>query len=178
MVVSHVAVSTAPDYPARREPHRQRHLERLMGLRAAGVLIGGGPAPDGRRVDLFYRTERPEDVQRLVEDDPYTQGGAWTGHRATAFANFLEPWRQVPLVTDGSRRATIVEGLAADVDMATFALIEARGAGQMAFGGFFPRGATLAVMAMADEDEALAILRNSGFWAVDSLAARPWLYVL
>src|SRR5581483_10151150 len=57
--VFHMAVTTSADYVTRREPHRRAHIERLQGLRAAGILIGGGPAPDGRSADLFYRLQQP-----------------------------------------------------------------------------------------------------------------------
>jgi hypothetical protein len=72
----------------------------------------------------------------------------------------------------------IAEGIAPDVEMASFALIEARGAGRMAFGGFFPGGETLAVMRGEDAGKALDELAASGFWQEGSLRARPFLYVL
>lgn len=178
MIVYHVVVETAADYVARREAHRRAHLERLMGLRAQGLVVAGGPAPDGRGADLFYRVQQPDDVRRLVAEDPYLVGGAWTGYRLRSFAQFLEPWELPPLVTDGSRRTTIAEGLTRDVEMASFALIEARGAGRMAFGGFFPGGETLAVMRVEDPAKALEELRASGLWEDGSLRARPFLYVL
>jgi hypothetical protein len=82
------------------------------------------------------------------------------------------------VVTDGSRQVTIVEGLTPDVDMASLALIEARGAGRMAFGGFFPSGETLAVMRTADPTEAAKWLDETGLWTAGTLTTRPWLYVL
>jgi uncharacterized protein YciI len=178
VIVFHVAVETAGDYVARREPHRRAHLERLMGLRARGLVVGGGPSPDGRGADIFYRVPQPDDLRRLVEEDPYFTGGAWAGYRPRSFAQFLEPWELPPLVTDGSRTVVIAEGLAPDVEMASFALIEARGAGRMAFGGFFPGGETLAVMRAPDAGKALEELRASGFWQEGSLRARPLLHVL
>lgn len=178
MIVYHVAVETAADYVTRREPHRGAHLERLMGLRARGLVVAGGPAPDGRGADLFYRVQQADDLRRLVEEDPYFTGGAWTGYRPRSFAQFLEPWELPPLVADGSRKTTIAEGLAPDVEMASFALIEARGAGRMAFGGFFPGGETLAVMRGEDAGKALEELVASGLWQEGSLRARPFLYVL
>jgi len=178
MIVYHVAIDTVGDYVARREPHRRAHLERLMGLRAQGLVIGGGPSPDGRGADIFYRVPRPDDLRRLVEEDPYFTGGAWAGYRSRSFAQFLEPWELPPLVTDGSRPVMIAEGVAPDVEMASFALIEARGAGRMAFGGFFPGGETLAIMRAADADKALEELRASGFWQEGTLRARPLLHVL
>jgi hypothetical protein len=62
--------------------------------------------------------------------------------------------------------------------MASFALIEARGGGRMAFGGFFPGGETLAVMRGDDAARALDELRATGFWHEASLRARPLLHVL
>ncbi len=178
MIVFQVAVTTAEDYLKKREPHRTAHLERLLRLRASGMVIGGGPAPDGRTADVFYRAQQPADIKRLVEEDPYFTGGAWTAYQPRSFAQFLEPWELPPLVTDGSRRVTAVEGVAPDVEMASFALIEARGAGRMAFGGFFPGGETLALMRTADEAAAVQELRDSGLWDPATLRARPLLYVL
>jgi hypothetical protein len=178
MIVFYVAIAAAPDYFARREAHRAAHLERLLGLRARGVLIGGGPAPDGARAHLFYRVGQPADIQRLVEEDPYFTGGVWTAYVPRSFSQFLEPWELPPPVTDGSRKATLVEGEAPDVEMASFALIEARGAGRLAFGGFFPGGHTLAVMREPDPEAAVAALRDTGFWKADTLRGRPLLHVL
>ncbi len=178
MIVYHVGITTAEDYVGKREPYRKAHLERIAGLRQQGLVIGGGPAPDGRSADLFYRVQQAEDMKRLIEEDPYWMGGAWTAYNPRSFAQFLEPWELPPLVTDGSRKAAIVEGLAPDVDMASFALIEARGAGRMAFGGFFPGGETLALMREEDPETAIQALSATGFWKDGSLKARPLLYVL
>jgi uncharacterized protein YciI len=178
VIVYHVAIETAGDYVARREPHRRVHLDRLMALRGQGLVIGGGPSPDGRGADIFYRVQQSDDLRGLVETDPYFTGGAWSGYQSRSFAQFLEPWELPPLVTDGSRPVTIAEGVAPDVEMASFALIEARGAGRMAFGGFFPGGETLAVMRAPDADKALEELRASGFWEEGSLRGRPLLHVL
>ena len=178
MLFSHVAITPAPDYVTRRAPLRAAHLARLMDLRARGFVVAGGPAPDGRTADIFYRVPEAPDLARVVEEDPYFKGGAWTAYTSTLFEHFLEPWRPPPLVTDGSRAATIVEGNAAEADMADFALVEARGAGRLLFGGFFRGGRTLAVMAATDPVEAVAALAGTGFWERESLGARPWLYVL
>jgi uncharacterized protein len=178
MIFYHVTIVAAPDYATRREGHRQDHLQRISALRNGGAVIGGGPAPDGRTADLFYRVDAIESVTKLVEDDPYYKGGVWTSYRPSAFAQFLEPWQMPPVVIDGSRAATIVEGDAPDIDMASFALIEARGAGRMAFGGFFPGGRTLAVMRTEDAAEAVSWLADTGFWKNGSLTGRPWLHVL
>ena len=178
MIVYHVGVTAAPDYLARREAHRKAHLDRIIALRGAGLCLGGGPAPDGRTADLFYRVDQPADVTRLVEEDPYFTGGVWTAYNAKSFSQFLEPWELPSVVIDGSRRVTLVEGLTANVEMASFALIEARGAGRMAFGGFFPDGETLALMRSPDPDAAVTALRETGLWMPETLRGRLLLHVL
>ena len=178
MLVFHVAITPSADYIVRREPHRRAHIERLQGLRTAGILIGGGPSPDGTRVDLFYRLQQPAQLTHAIEEDPYFVAGAWTGYTPRAYAEFVEPWEAVPVVLDGSRVATIVEGPVSHHDMAQFALIELRGGGRLAFGGFFDDGRTLAVLKTPKADEAVDLLAASGFWDRSALTARPWLYVL
>jgi hypothetical protein len=81
-------------------------------------------------------------------------------------------------VLDGSRSATIVEGRTAEHDMAQFALIELRGAGHLAFGGFFAGGDTFALCRAGDAATAIEWFTDAGFWAPDSLRARPLLHVL
>ena len=49
MIVYHIAVTAADDYLARRAAHRRVHLERLQGLRMAGIFVGGGRLPMARR---------------------------------------------------------------------------------------------------------------------------------
>jgi uncharacterized protein YciI len=178
VIVFHIAIQAAEDYLTRREGHRRAHLERILGLRAAGICIGGGPAPDGRTADIFYRLQRPEQLVNAIEEDPYWLGGVWTGYRPRSYTQFVEPWKLVDAVTDGSRRVSLVEGPVTDVEMAQFALIEARGAGRVHFGGFFEDGHTLALANTPDADTALGWFRETGFWAADRLTARPLLHVL
>lgn len=178
MIFYHAAIRTAPDYLARREEYRKDHLARLLALRDRGLVVAGGPAPDGSGADLFYRTRSEADLSRLIEEDPYFTGGVWTGWKARAFAEFLEPWQSPPVVLDGSRRVTVVEGPSGDTEMASFALIDARGAGRLAFGGLFPGGETLAVMATPDPAAATDWLHDSGLWDRATLRTRPFLYVL
>lgn len=178
MIVFHVAIATHPDYVAKREPHRRAHIERLTGLRQLGAVIGGGPAPDGASVDLVYRLQQPSQLKPALEEDPYWLGGAWTGYRERSFTEFVEPWQLPPIVLDGSRRITIVEGRMSDPDMAQFVMIEMRGAGRLAFGGAFSDGATLGFMKTEDAGDAKGWFAETGFWQADSLSARPLLYVL
>lgn len=178
MPVYHATIAAAEDYLERRTSHRQAHLERALGLRAQGILIGGGPAPDGRTADIFYRVAQPPDVVQLIEEDPYYAAKVWTGYALRTFTQFIEPWGLPPVVTDGSRQATLVEGIALEADMATFALIELRGAGRLAFGGFFEDGRTLALMKTPEAGTALGWLAETGFWKDGSLTARPLLHVM
>jgi len=178
MIVLHVAIATSADYVTRREPHRRAHIERLGGLRAAGAVIGGGPAPDGKSVDLVYRLQRPDQLKPAIEEDPYWRAGAWTAYTPRSFTNFVEPWQLPEIVLDGSRAITIVEGRVSDADMAEFVLIEMRGRQQIAFGGFFADGATLALCKTPDAATAVSWFAESGFWAAERLRARPLLWVL
>src|SRR5947208_1172274 len=178
MIVFHVALTAAEDYLTRREAFWRSHIERAQGLRAGSILIGGGPSADGKTADIFYRLQQPAQLTFAIEEDPYWTGGVWTRYEPRSFSQFVEPWEMVPVVLDGSRRATLIEGPTADHDMAQFALIEMRGAGRVAFGGFFEHGATLAVAKTADADEALRWFTDTGFWKPGALSARPWLHVL
>jgi hypothetical protein len=178
VIVYHIAVTVADDYVTRREAHRRAHIERLQGLRMAGILIGGGPAPDGSGADLFYRLQQPWQIKNAMEEDPYWTGGAWTGYTPRSFAQFVEPWELPPLVLDGSRQVTLVEGPTSDLAMAQFALIEMRGAGRIAFGGFFEDGGSLALARTPDADEARRWFADAGFWSPEGLTTRPFLHVL
>jgi hypothetical protein len=141
-------------------------------------VVAGGPAPDGRRAEIFYRVQQPSDVSRLIEEDPYYLAGAWTTYTLRVFTEFVEPLELPPLVTDGSRRRTLVEGVALQADKAKLALIGLRGAGRLGFGGFFEGGATLVLLTTDDAAEALGWLAETGFWEESSLTSRLFLYVL
>src|SRR5262245_3863132 len=123
VIVAHVAVTNSPDYLTRREPYRKAHIERLLELRGRGILVGGGPSPDGRSAELFYRVARPDQLGPIVEQDPYYREGAWTAYTSRSFQQFVEPWETPPVVLDGSRPATLVEGPASDPVMARLARV-------------------------------------------------------
>lgn len=178
MIVYHIAITAAEDYATRRTEHRRAHLERVQGLRAAGILIGGGPSPDGRTADLVYRLQQPGQIKHAMEEDPYWTGGVWTAYQPRSFSQFVEPWEMPPVVIDGSRVVTVVEGPTADHAMAQFALIEMRGAGRVAFGGFFEDGGTFALARTADPGEAIGWFAQMGFWKPEQLTGRPLLHVL
>jgi uncharacterized protein YciI len=178
VIVYQIGVTTIDDYVSKREPHRRDHLERLQGLRAAGICLGGGPSLDGRTADIIYRLQQPGQIKHAVEEDPYWVGGVWTRYEPRAFTQFVEPWEMIPVVLDGTRQVTIVEGPVAEHDMAQFALIEMRGTGRLHLGGFFGDGQTWALTRTADADEARAWFADTGFWQTDALQTRPLLHVL
>jgi uncharacterized protein YciI len=178
VIVYHVAIRTSADYPVRREPHRRAHIERLDRLRGAGIVVAGGPAPDGASADLFYRVRQAPDLETIIAEDPYWRAGAWTGYTPRTFTGFVEPWHAMPIVLDGSRRAMIVEGAATDQDMAQLALVEMRGAGRLILGGFLDDGMTLGIVSTGDVTEAAQWFAETGFWKGDGLRARPFLYVI
>ena len=179
MTAVHVKVACAEDYLVRREPVRREHINRLLRLRAAGILVGGGPAPDGRTVDLFYRVPHRDALRPILEEDPYHQVGAWIGYTPRDLETFVDPWdAEPPVVLDGSRLASIVEGPTADGDMAHLALVQLRGAGRVVFGGFLADGSVVAAARTADPDEATGWLADAGSWKAGDLTVHPWLYVL
>ncbi len=178
VIVFHMGVETVDDYATKREAHRREHIARLQGLRAASILISGGPAPDGKSADLFYRLQQPWQVKPAMEEDPYWTGGVWTKYTPRSFSHFVEPWEMVDVVLDGSRIATIVEGPVLDLDMAQIALVELRGAGKLAFGGILEGNHTLTVMKTTNPDDAKAWLGEHGFWDTAALTTRPFVWVL
>ncbi|HEX2480486.1 MAG TPA: YciI family protein [Methylomirabilota bacterium] len=179
MTVVHVLISCAEDYVVRRAPVRQAHIERLLRLRAAGALVAGGPAPDGRSAELFYRVPDQGALRAIVEEDPYVRAGAWTGFVPQEFETVVDPWEaEPPVVLDGSRPALVVEGATGDRDMAQLALVELRGAGRVVFGGFLANGGTLAVLRTTDPGEATGWLSETGSWKPGDLVTRPWLHVI
>jgi len=179
MTVVHVRFTCSEDYVTRRAPVREAHIERLQRLRAAGALVAGGPAPDARSAELFYRVPDLQALRAIVEEDPYRVVGGWTSYVAREYETFVDPWEaEPPVVLDGSRPALVVEGPTADRDMAQLALVELRGAARIVFGGFLRDGSTVAVARTTDADEAAGWLGDTGCWKVDALTARPWLYVI
>ena len=173
-----MAVTAGDDYLTKREAHRREHIARVQGLRAAAILIGGGPSPDGKIADMFYRLQQPWQVKPAMEEDPYWTGGVWTKYESRSFSHFVEPWELVPVVLDGSRVLTIVEGPVQDLDMAQIALVEMRGAGRLAFGGLLDGAQTLVVMKTTEADEAKGWLGEHGFWDPGALTTRPFVHVL
>jgi len=179
MTVVHVLFTCSDDYVSRRAPVRQAHIERLQRMRAAGVLVAGGPAADSRTAELFYRVADAQALRTIVEEDPYYVVGGWTGYVPQEYETFVDPWdAQPPIVLDGSRSALVVDGPTADPDMAQLALVELRGAARIVFGGVLRDGRTVAVARTTDPDKATGWLADTGSWKADDLTTRAWLYAI
>jgi hypothetical protein len=179
MTVVHVLFTCSDDYVSRRTPVRQAHIERLHGLRAAGMLVAGGPAPDGRTAELFYRVPDQRALRTIVEEDPYYVVGGWIRYVPQDYETFVDPWNaEPPIVLDGSRSALVIDGPTADRDMAQLALVELRGAARIVFGGVLRDGRTVAVARATDPDEAIGWLADTGSWKADDLTTRAWLYAI
>ena len=147
------------------------------GRRASWWPAGRPPTAGAPNSSTACRTGRP--CVRSLRRIPTIASGAWTAYVPRDFETFVDPWEaEPPVVLDGSRPASIVEGPTADRDMAQLALVELRGAGRIVFGGFLPGGSTLAVARTPDPDEATGWLAESGCWKAADLAVRPWLYVI
>jgi len=178
VIVYHVVCTNSDDYKERRGPYREAHLQRLLALRSQGVVIGVALRADLSAADCFFRVNQPSDVETLAREDPYFKGGVWTGYTLRTFGQFVEPWKSVDPVFDGSRKATMIEGAPSDPEMAAFALIELRGKGRMAFGGFLGDGRTLTLLNSPDPSEARTVLTETNLWSDNSLTAWSTLYVL
>src|SRR5947199_9515423 len=110
MIVFHVAITAAEDYLTRREGYRRGHIERLQGLRAASILVGGGPAPDGKTADIFYRLQQPTQLKNAIEEDPYWTGGVWTRYEPRSFASSSSRGRWSPSSSTARARSRSSRG--------------------------------------------------------------------
>ncbi len=70
--------SYCADVLEKRTPHRQAHLDGLNQQKADGILVTLGPTKDLTQVFGIYEAASLEQVQQLVEADPYWQNGIWT----------------------------------------------------------------------------------------------------
>lgn len=66
------------DVVERRAPYRQAHLDGLHLQRVDGILVTLGPTKDLTKVFGIYEAASVEQVQQLIEADPYWQNGIWT----------------------------------------------------------------------------------------------------
>jgi uncharacterized protein len=72
--------SYCSDVLEKRAPHRQDHLDGLHQQKSAGILVTIGPTQDLTKVFGIYEAESIEQVQKLIEADPYWKHGIWTDY--------------------------------------------------------------------------------------------------
>src|SRR5262249_59473457 len=75
MTIYHVHFTCAPDYLARRLPFRPAHLRQLASLREQGLVVAGGPEPDGTAAHIFYRVPDRVGLDRLIEQNEFNRAG-------------------------------------------------------------------------------------------------------
>jgi hypothetical protein len=118
----------------------------------------------------------------MVEEDPYWQHGAWTAFAVREFNTFSAPREAVPVVLDGSRVATIVEG-SSSVDAIALAKalsVLVNQAKAAHFGGVLVQEGRFLALLREPQTAAALELARTRIPGCDpaSLAATPFLYAL
>jgi len=175
-VIYHVRFKCADDYNARRLPYRPAHLKQLDQLSRQGLVVAGGPEPDGDYANIFYDVPDRAALDALLVDNEFNRAGLFVGSVPRVFTEFLAPIERPPL--DTAFMVTIVEGKAADRARASDGMSGLRRTGEVAFGGFFDGDAALAVVRHADPHEAQRIVAKAGGWVFEGMSARPWSQTL
>jgi uncharacterized protein YciI len=83
-----VEATYAPDASESRRPVRIEHLDRVMEMRRAGILLEAGGYADFSSALLLFRTSSAEEALRICREDIYTRSGVWIELRA-------RPWGRV-----------------------------------------------------------------------------------
>lgn len=66
-----------PDGAEKRRQHRPAHLEKMAALDAEGRVVLAGPLTDQTGSLIVLEAESREDVDRFVQEDPYTVHGVF-----------------------------------------------------------------------------------------------------
>ncbi len=80
-----IEATYAPDAAETRAPIRPRHLARLAGLKAAGVVIEAGGYHDMSSSLLMVRAADEAAAIEIARVDIYMQNGVWVELRARPF---------------------------------------------------------------------------------------------
>jgi len=175
-VIYHVRFTCADDYMARRLPYRPAHLRQLDKLRGESKVVAGGPEPDGKYANIFYRVASRAALDELLADNEFNKAHLFVSASPRVFDEFFEPLDVPPL--DAGLHAVIVDGRIADRDRARTALRELQKSGRVAFGGFFADGSGLAVVRVADAADAVRVITEAGGWDAATLRGLPWSQTL
>ena len=138
--------------------------------------MAGGPEPDGKYANIFYRVPDRAALDALLADNEFNRAGLFVGAAPRVFDEFLEPLDVPPL--DAGLQAMIVSGHVADRERARTGLLELRKAGRVAFGGFFDDGSGLTVARVTDADAAVRTIQDAGGWDAATLRGLPWSQTL
>ena len=84
-----IEATYAPDAAETRVPFRTAHLERLVELRDAGVLLVAGAFADVSASICLVRAETEEAALAIARDDVYLANGIWVEVRARKFVRVL-----------------------------------------------------------------------------------------
>ncbi len=84
-----IEATYAPDAAETRGPFRAAHLERVVELREAGVVIEAGAFADVSASILIVRAESEEAALAIARDDVYMQNGIWVEVRARPFGRVV-----------------------------------------------------------------------------------------
>lgn len=71
---------------------RPRHREYLRGLAERGSVLAGGPFADDRGRFAVYRVADRAELDRLLEQDPYTTDGIAAERVVREWTITLGPW--------------------------------------------------------------------------------------
>ncbi|MGW1074437.1 YciI family protein [Streptomyces sp. NPDC002537] len=91
------------------------HAENLHGLAGRGVLLAAGPLVGENAGLLVYDVENREELQRLLDDEPYVKGGVVARTRIKEWAPGKGSWIAAPdrstgkSDAEGSDRNAVVE---------------------------------------------------------------------
>lgn len=81
----------APDAAELRRPVRAKHLERLAGLRDAGVIVEAGSLGDGSASVLIVRAADEAEAREIAREDVYVSAGVWVEIRVRPFNRICRP---------------------------------------------------------------------------------------
>lgn len=84
-----IEATYAPDAAETRGPFRAAHLERIVELREAGVVIEAGAFADVSSSVLLVRAESEDAALAIARDDVYLANGVWVEVRARRFMRVI-----------------------------------------------------------------------------------------
>jgi hypothetical protein len=83
-----------------------------VSLRDDGRVVAGGPEPDGRAANIFYRVVDRAELDRLLAENEFNRAGLFTASHPRAFAELQREGRAAfgGLFADGTALAVVRSG--------------------------------------------------------------------